>query len=271
MAMNTNQGLSARSGRGARTRLLAVVAAILLCPSFAVSAPATTAAGRAMPFSPGERLTFQVRWSFVHAGDAVLEVLPFERMGGVEVRRFAMTATTTPLADIFYKVRDRIDSYVDRGMTRSRLYHKKKAGSRKRDVVVRFDWDAGRAAYEAFGTRTHAVDLAPGAHDPLSVFYYFRLHDLRVGGVIEAPVCDGKKCVQGRARVVKRETITIAGGTYDTFLVEPDLAHIGGVFEKSRDAKLEIWVTADSRRLPVKIRSKVVVGHFVAELVSAAK
>jgi len=51
--------------------------------------------------------------------------------------------------------------------------------------------------------------------------------------------------------------------------VEPEIRHIGGVFEKSKDAKLNVWVTADERRLPVKITSKVIIGSFVAELISA--
>jgi hypothetical protein len=50
--------------------------------------------------------------------------------------------------------------------------------------------------------------------------------------------------------------------------VEPSLEHVGGVFEKSKDAKVQIWVTADARRIPVKIKSKVAVGSFVGELVS---
>jgi hypothetical protein len=52
-------------------------------------------------------------------------------------------------------------------------------------------------------------------------------------------------------------------------LVEPDLKHVGGVFKKSKNAKLRIWVTADARRIPVKIESEVIVGSFVGELVSA--
>jgi len=31
---------------------------------------------------------------------------------------------------------------------------------------------------------------------------------------------------------------------------------------------MEIWVTADDRRIPVKIKSKVKVGSFVAELIA---
>jgi hypothetical protein len=51
--------------------------------------------------------------------------------------------------------------------------------------------------------------------------------------------------------------------------VEPELRYIGGVFEKSKDAELNVWVTADEQRLPVKIKSKVIIGSFVAELISA--
>ena len=85
---------------------------------------------------------------------------------------------------------------------------------------------------------------------------------------MEGPVTDGKKCVMGRVKVVRREKITIASGNYDTYLVEPDLKHIGGVFEKSKNARLQIWVTADERQIPVKVKSRVVVGSFVGELIS---
>ncbi len=85
---------------------------------------------------------------------------------------------------------------------------------------------------------------------------------------IRCPITDGEKFVIGRARIIKRETIKIDGKPYDTFLIEPDLQHIGGVFEKSKDAKIKLWVTADHRHIPVKIKSKVVVGSFVGELIS---
>ena len=67
------------------------------------------------------------------------------------------------------------------------------------------------------------------------------------------------------------EIIKIEGVTYDTFLMEPELKHIGGVFEKSKNAKIKLWITADKRRIPVKIKSKVIVGSFVGELISAEK
>ena len=103
----------------------------------------------------------------------------------------------------------------------------------------------------------------------MSVFYAFRFFDLKENNALEVPVTDGKKCVIGEAKVIRRETIKVESGTYDTYVVEPDLKHVGGVFKKSKNAKFRIWVTADARKIPVKIESEVIVGSFVGELISA--
>jgi hypothetical protein len=50
--------------------------------------------------------------------------------------------------------------------------------------------------------------------------------------------------------------------------MEPELKEIGGLFKKSKNAKIQLWVTADERRLPVKIASKVSVGSFIGELMT---
>jgi hypothetical protein len=229
----------------------------------------TEATERVYPFCPGEKLTFQVKWGFIPAGEVVLEILPMETINGARVYHFLMTVRTYPLIDLFYKARDRIDAYTDTGITHSILYKELKKGKSKRDVLVNFDWQRRKAQYSNFGKKRKPISIRPGSFDPLSVFYAFRLHELRENTEIQAPVTDGKRCVAGRARIVKRETIKVAHRTYDTFLAEPDLRHIRGVFEKSKNAKFQIWITADNRRIPVKIKSKVVVGSFVAELITA--
>jgi hypothetical protein len=221
-----------------------------------------------VPFSPGEKLTFQVRWAFIPAGEAVLQVFPIETMNGRKVYHFALSARSYPVIDLIYKVRDRIDAYTDEKLTHSILYKETKEGKRKKKVVVHFNWEKGEAQRSNFGEKRAPIPVKPGTFDPLSVYYALRLHDLKENMEIEKPLTDGKKWILGRARVVKREKVTVLSGTYDTYLVEPTLEHIGGVFKKSKDAKLQIWVTADARRIPVKIKSKVAVGSFVGELLS---
>ncbi|MDM8522939.1 DUF3108 domain-containing protein [Desulfococcaceae bacterium HSG8] len=223
------------------------------------------------PFYPGEKLVFDLKWTVVKAGEATLEVFPVETVNGVQAYHFVMTARTLPFLDFFYKVRDRIDAYTDVDMTHSVLYKKKqREGKTHRDIIVHFDWEKNEAHYSNFGKKREPLFLLPGAFDPLSAFYFSRFSDFKENAEIRRPVTDGKKCVIGRVSVVRREKIEVAGRTYDAWLLEPELNHIGGVFEKSKDAKIQVWVSADKRRIPLRIKSKVIVGSFVGELVSSS-
>ncbi len=222
------------------------------------------------PFKPGEKLKFQLRWEFIPAGEAELKVEPMAEIDGETVFHFVMTAKSNSFLDLFYKVRDRIDSYADSGMTHSLLYKKKqREGNTKRNITATFDWKSKQVVYEKDGKKKPPVELLPGAFDPLGIFYYVRFSDLEGISSIERPVSDGKKCVIGIGNIIKRQTITVPAGTYDTLLIEPDLKDVGGVFEKSKDSNIQIWITADRRHIPVKIQSKVAVGRFMGELTEA--
>ena len=230
---------------------------------------ATTAARGKIPFQVGEKLGYVLKWSVIPVGEAELQVSDGESKIGSPAYLFQASVKSYPIVDLIYKVRDHIESYTDRSMIHSLLYSKKqREGSHKRDVRVEFDWDQSKAHYYSKGKHKKTVTLLPGTFDPLGVFYAFRLNPLTDKLEVEAPVTDGKKCVIGKARVIKREKVKVRAGKFDTFLIEPDLRHIGGIFKKSKGAKLRLWVTADHRRIVVKAKSKVAVGHFTAELVS---
>ena len=245
-----------------------LIVMLLTCLTEAALDSSLDAAEKKIPFYPGERLTFQVKWVVIPAAEAVLEIMPLDRIDGVSSFHFSMTARTYEAIDIVYKVRDRMDAYVDEGMTRSLLYKQQRDGKRKKAVTVTFNWEKQEAQYSNFEEKNQPIPILPGSFDPLSVFYAFRLMPIKEGIELQAPVTDGKKCVIGKAKVIRRETIQVRGVSYDTFLVEPSLEHIGGVFEKSKNAKLLVWVTADEACIPVRVKSEVMVGSFVAELVS---
>jgi len=132
---------------------------------------------------------------------------------------------------------------------------------------VIFDWRKKEAFYFKSGRLRRRTALRPGTFDPVAAFFWIRHRPLETGQTVTRPITDGKKVFTGRVRVAGRETIRLAGKTYDTFLLVPELIHAGGVFEKSPGARIRIWVTTDHRRLPVLIKSKVIVGSFRAELV----
>lgn len=240
---------------------LFIVFFLYLCP-FALASD--------KPFAPGEKLKFNLSWEFVPAGEAVLSVAPISEINGEPVFHFVLQVKTNSFLDLFYKVRDQIDSYTDVAMTRSVLYKKKqRERKKKRNVTVTFDWENNLAQYTKSDKKRAPIALEPGAFDPLGIFYFVRSSVLETGSVLERPVSDGKRCVIGLGHIIKRETITVPAGTFDTFLIEPDLKDVKGVFEKSEDSNILIWVTADSRHIPVKIQSKVVIGRFMGELTEA--
>lgn len=253
---------------GVIMRLLTIctfcVALLAVWPGF------NTWASETHPFMPGERLVFELKWTFVPAGEAVLEVLPHEEVNGSTAYHFVMTANSNTFVDAFYKVRDRIDAYADVEMSGSILYRKmQREGSTKRDVEVIFDQKKLKAYYQSRGKGQKEIKIVPGTFDPLAVFFFARTLEISKGMYIRKAVSDGKKMVIGKAKVVRREKIRVPAGKFDTFLLEPELDDIGGVFEKSKDSRIQVWITADKRRIPVKIESAVSVGRFKGELVKA--
>ena len=265
---------------------------VLLLPAIVTFAsPAThlQAASSHKAFFPGEKLKFRLKWGLIPAGEALLEILPIEIIDGIQSYHFVMTVRTNAFIDAFYKYRSRIDAYADTGLTRSIRYRKTVEARKKiREVVVNFDWDKSEVRYhsvkkytdDAVKTsgkmhhkgksriRKRLIPVLPGSFDPLSVFYYYRSILLNENTHIRRPVSDGKKSIMGAAKVKWREKVRLASGTYDTYLIEPSLKDLEGVFEKSKKAKIQLWVTNDERRIPVKIKSKIVIGSFTGELIS---
>jgi len=231
--------------------------------------PGIAAAGEHHPFKPGEKMHFVLKYGVVPAGNATLEVHDMAEIQGIEAYHFVMTARSNSFIDLFFKVRDRIDSYADAGMNHS-LYYKKdqEEGKTRRNITVDFDWDKKESSYVNFDAVPKVISQLPGTFDPLTVFYYSRLLELREEELIEHPVTDGVKKLMGTLRLLGRETISVPAGTFETLVLEPDLKNVEGVFSKKQRAKIKLWVTDDVRRLLVRMKSKAMVGSFVAELVA---
>lgn len=228
----------------------------------------STALAKDLGFYPGEKLTFEVHWAFVKAAEVTLEVLPSENLNGKPALHFLYTAKTSKFVDAFYRVRDRIESFTDIDLTHALLYKKRHDGKSTKDIMVEFDWDKNEARYTNMNNKTDSVQINENTFDPLSVFYAFRTAQPDTNNEIITHVSDGRKIVTATSKILKKEKIKVEGKSYNTLLVEPEIEGVSGVFKKTSDSKLRIWVTDDKRRIPVKIKSKVTVGSFVADLVS---
>jgi hypothetical protein len=240
----------------------------ILC-GIAVPGPGNTSEtdSSPFPFAPGEKLHYEVYWLGIKAADAVLQVLPMATVQGKPAWHFGMTAQTSSLVAAIYPVYISIHSWTEADMTRGLRYteYKRKRFETK-NISITFDWPA-KTAHTVKNEKKRRVQLKPGAFDPFSIFYFFRTQTLQDNLELTRPVTDRKRCLQGFAHVRGRQTIQSGGREWDTWLVEPDLSRVKHVFEKNPEARFQIWVTADDRRLPVKLKSKIAVGSFTAELV----
>jgi hypothetical protein len=244
---------------------------IAFCVLAVLSGLGRDALAKDLPFRQGEKMIYQARWGIISAGQSVIEILPDETVNDIKTWHFAMTTTTNAGMDLIYKVRERKDSYMDLNRMRTLQYKEKEEGNHPRDVVVTFDWAKATVTRYENGNVGDTISVPAGTIDPLGLFFFIRMNKLKVGEVLEFPVTDGKKYWDAKATVIRKEQLTINGKTYDTFVVMPDMKRLEDVFKKKDEQPdLMIWFSADDRQLPVKIESKVIIGTFVFELVSAA-
>jgi hypothetical protein len=217
---------------------------------------------RIMPFHVGEKLKYNGRWGIIPAGELTLEVLPLETLNGVESYHFVMITKTSKVVDLVYKIRERQDSYVDSGMTHSVFYKKKTESEHPRDENIKFDWENLKATYTNFGEMRRPINISPGTVDPLGLFYVLRHQNLKENSEIIVPMTDGNLNIEVRAIVGKRSKVEIGEKTYDTIEITPNMNMLDKldkdkVVKKSDNPQLKIWVTADEKKIPVKIRTKV--------------
>ncbi len=233
---------------------------------------ALLAAGRCLaagpaPFKPGEKLLYSVYLGDFPAGELRLSVAPMTAVGGAAAYHFVMTSQLSPLVSELLLPGDRIESYADSGMTHALLYREYAGGSPQPAAAVTFDWAARQARYSQGGKKYRPTPLLPGAFDPLSLIYAVRMFDLGSGGPVAKPVTDGLHCAIARATVRGRQRLRLESGQYDAFLVEAPLAEFSDMFSSiSASAALKLWISADARRLPVRMDCEFPVGTCRIEL-----
>lgn len=226
-------------------------------------------------FSEGEDLTFAIKWGVVTGGYSTLSVQGIEPFAGEPAYHIVSEAHSTGIVDTFYHVEDRNDAWMGALSPRSLRYEKRiSEGKYKVHETVDYDHQNNRFKMEEvrFDKNTHEVkegDIPPNVLDIFSSLYYIRTLPLEVGKSYTIDVHSGKKTWPLVVHVKKREKIKVKAGKFDCFRVEPVLREPGIFISKGK--KLEVWMTADERHMPVLMRSEVFIGHVSAELVKQKK
>jgi hypothetical protein len=223
-------------------------------------------------FREGEDLLFAIRWGVVTGGYATLSIPSIDLMGGQPAYHILSEARSTGAVEAFYKVRDKNEAWMDTTMPRTLRYSKKiLEGKYSVDEVVDLDQTAMKFhTTEIRHDKNDAKEekrgeIPPNVLDVLSSLYYIRSQDLEVGKSFTVDVHSGDKTFPLLVNVKKLEKVKVKAGKFLCYRVEPVLRERGIFISKGK--KLEVWLTADERHMPVLMRSEIFIGHVSAELV----
>jgi hypothetical protein len=274
ISKNKKKAIEARQEgiyRGLTKSVILVILPIMFLTFTLISGADKVPLGRGFPFQPGEKLTYKGTWGIIPAGELTLEVLPIETIYGIEAYHFVMITKTSKVVDLIYKIRERQDSYVDAAMTHSIFYKKKTESQHPRDESINFNWEKMESTYTNFGQTKPPIRIIPGTFDPLALFYALRVQNLKENSVIHIPMTDGNNVsIEVMVNVGKRDVIEIEGKMYDTIEITPNMGmmdKLDKVVEKSDHPQLKVWVTADEKKIPIRIRTKMGIISFDFDLV----
>jgi hypothetical protein len=241
----------------------------------ATNAPAPRAAAKppagpdkAVPFSPGETLTYDVSWSdFVTAGTATVTVRERRPSFGSTAWYIVAEGRPAPLLSKLYTLYYKADTLLD---TRTLLPQRgsifSQEGRRQRMKETQFDHAARRAVFQ-MKTRTTLQEEqhlnGQPTHDPLSAIYALRAMALAPGATTSFSVADSGELYTVSARVAGRETVQTGAGTVQAWRIVPTVRDQHG---QPFGEGLALWVSDDARRVPVKLQARLPVGAFVLTL-----
>lgn len=244
-------------------RSLMILSAALCTVGFIqTDAPARrTLANTAFTF--GERLDYDVRYSFIKAGTASFTIAPAPvRSSGRPCYDIRFEVASLKSLDYIYRVRDKYRTLVDvDGIFPWRFDQMIREGGYRRDFSAVFNQNTQKA-YTTEGT----FDIPPFVHDIVSAFYYVRANDLskkRPGDVIAMRNFFDRESHELLARVVGREEVEVAAGTFRAIIIEPVIKS-GGLFKF--EGKLLLWLSDDEYKVPVKVSTRIPIGSIDAEL-----
>lgn len=218
----------------------------------------------AVPFGTGEVIQFRIGWGLVHAGSSWLRVKDTLRVRGRLCWELESEAASNEVISKLYPVRDRVSSLMDvRDLTSRGLTKRLREGRYRKDRQFEIDPEAGQIRKLKPGEPVKVAPLAHHVQDVLSAFYWLRTRKLEVGKVEYIHAVDELKSYTLAVKVLAREKVTVKAGTFDCLKVQQVLMG-DGLFKS--EGELFIWLTADDRKIPIQMKSRIFIGSISAQM-----
>ena len=226
----------------------------------AVASPvraAVTSARPARPFAVGERFAYDVRYGPLRVGKGSIEITDVE-----DVRGHAAWKAVFKLkgGNALYRLDNTFKSWIDTTSLASLRFHKAVREGRH-DRSKQFEIDGERGVYAEAGKGEFPTVAGP--LDDASFFYFVRTIPLEVGQSYEFDRYFKPDRNPVGVRVVRRERLATAAGTFDAIVIRP-VIKTSGMLGEAR--KTEVWLSDDERRMVLQVRSDLPFGAVTMAL-----
>ena len=218
-------------------------------------------------FKPGEKLSYRMKYGFFTAAEANIQVeespIKFDSQPAYHIIADGKTAGTF---DVFYKVRNRYESYVDQTTLMPYFYteNRRESSYRHTDKVT-FDHDK-----KTITAAKGKFPFAGKVFDFVSAYYFLRCIDIskvHIGEKLEVQYFLEDGVHSMTVTYLGKEKMSCSMGTFNCLKFSPTIIP-GRIFRK--DSKLYLWITDDNNRIPVKAHVEVVVGSLTMDLMAAS-
>lgn len=224
------------------------------------------------PIWVGEKVTLEMRYLGLPAGDINIEVLPFKVINNRKVYHIHGSAMSSSALNLIYRLNDTLDSFFDyEGLFSHRFEMNLDESKQSRQTIELIDsekkqsfyWNRHNHKTKGYSESKEFVPIDAFSQDSLSSLFFVRNQKLTPGQVITFPVVAQNRTWQAQITVVRREEINTEIGKLKTIVLKPEMK-FNGVIEKKGDSFL--WLTDDDRRFLVKMEAQVKIGSVVGKL-----
>ncbi len=216
-------------------------------------------------FDFGERLDYDVVYSFIKAGTGFFQIIPSKySYNGRDCYDVRFQVNSLKSLEFLYKVQDTYRTALDvEGIFPWKFEQRIREGNYKRDSKAEFNQYKNIATF-----KDKTYNVPEYVHDIVSAFYYVRtlnLTSMPKGKVFYLKNFFDKKVYDLGVKIHGKETVEVKAGKFKCIKIEP-LVTEGGLFKS--EGSIMIWVTDDENKIPVKVSTKILIGDVAAELTS---
>ncbi len=212
-------------------------------------------------FKPGEQLDYEMSYGWITGGVASLRLEETQFMGK-DVYHVKAVGKTIGVAHTIYHVRDSYESYFDpeTGKPYKSVMNLREGNYRNYNEVY-YNHNEGTLISKKSGKK----EIGKEVFDIVSAFYFLRknLKDIKVGDKVVIHTYFHDEPWDLVIRYKGNETIKTRFGKINCMKFKPIV--LEGTFE-SEDA-LDIWISNDQNKIPVRVKMKFFVGSFKTDLV----